>query len=61
MTTRQKLKSYGLDYHKIAEFFGYNSNTFSATSSRNRIEEGVLKVVEHIKAMEDQGTQEPEI
>jgi len=59
MTTRQKLKDLGLDYHKIAEFFGYKSATFANSSRRELIEEGVLKVIEHIREIEDQSSNEP--
>lgn len=50
MTVRKKLKALGLDYHKLAEFFGYQSPTaFSSSSARKRTEEGVLKCIEFIK------------
>jgi hypothetical protein len=49
MTPRKKLKEIGLDYHKIAEFFGYSSAAFANSTRREFIEEGVLKVVEHIQ------------
>ena len=50
MTPRQKLKSLGLDYHKIAEFFGYSSAAFANSTRRELIETGVLKVIEHVQA-----------
>lgn len=49
MTARQKLKEIGLDYHKIAEFFGYSSAAFANSTRRELIEKGVLRVVEHIQ------------
>jgi hypothetical protein len=50
MTTRQQLKSLGLDYHKIAEFFGYeNGGSFANSTRRKQIEEGILKVINHVK------------
>ena len=49
MTDRKKLKELGLDYHKIAEFFGYSSASFANSTRRKLIEKGVLRVVEYIK------------
>lgn len=49
MTDRQKLKELGLDYHKIAEFFGYSSAAFANSTRRELIEKGVLRVVEYIQ------------
>lgn len=50
MTNREKLKELGLDYHKIAEFFGYSSATFANSTRRELIEKGVLRVVDHVQA-----------
>lgn len=49
MTARQKLKELELDYHKIAEFFGYSSAAFANSTRRELIEKGVLRVVNHIQ------------
>lgn len=49
MTARQKLKELGLDYHKIAEFFGYSSAAFANSTRRELIEEGIVKVIEHVQ------------
>lgn len=49
MTDRQKLKELGLDYHKIAKFFGYSSAAFANSTRRELIEQGVLQVIQHVQ------------
>lgn len=49
MTNRQKLKELELDYHKIAEFFGYSSAAFANSTRRELIEEGIVKVIYHVQ------------
>ena len=54
MTNRQKLKSLGLDYHKIAEFFGYSSAAFANSTRRELIEAGIVRVIEHVQKSKEQ-------
>ena len=54
VTNRQKLKSLGLDYHKIAELFGYSSAAFANSTRRELIEAGIVRVIEHVQKSKEQ-------